>query len=101
MVVSMLLLLLLSPFLLLQPWSTVATAGDVLAPILSPIFEDACKEVKCGEGICKQSQNSTIIPFECECSPGWKQLATTSDNDGDQGWKFLPCVIPNCKSKSY
>ncbi|KAM0067114.1 hypothetical protein Hdeb2414_s0002g00057091 [Helianthus debilis subsp. tardiflorus] len=91
MALSMLLLL-LSPFLLLQPWST---AGDVLSPILSPIFEDACKEVKCGQGICKQSQNSSI-PFECECSPGWKQLAATSVNDGDQGWKFLPCVIPNC-----
>ncbi|KAI7737325.1 hypothetical protein M8C21_016183, partial [Ambrosia artemisiifolia] len=56
---------------------------------------DVCKEVKCGQGTCKQS-NGSIIPFECECSPGWKQLATSDNGDDDQGWKFLPCVIPNC-----
>ncbi|KAL8261379.1 hypothetical protein R6Q59_025428 [Mikania micrantha] len=53
--------------------------------------EDVCKQAKCGNGICKPSDNSTI-PFECECSPGWKQIAATSD----QYLKFLPCVIPNC-----
>ncbi|KAL8225619.1 hypothetical protein R6Q57_018176 [Mikania cordata] len=86
--------ILLPIFLLLQSWSVVtgAGAGDFLAPLLSPIFEDVCKQVKCGNGICKPSDNSTI-PFECECSPGWKQIAATSD----QYIKFLPCVIPNCK----
>ncbi|KAD6119432.1 hypothetical protein E3N88_10703 [Mikania micrantha] len=85
--------LLLPIFLLLQSWSVVtgAGAGDFLAPLLSPIFEDVCKQAKCGNGICKPSDNSTI-PFECECSPGWKQIAATSD----QYLKFLPCVIPNC-----
>lgn len=81
---------LLSLFIVLQPWSIIA--GDILAPLLSPIFEDACNNVKCGQGTCKPSSNITI-PFECECSPGWKQLATTDD---DHFLKFLPCVIPNC-----
>ncbi|KAI3685582.1 hypothetical protein L6452_34830 [Arctium lappa] len=83
--------LLISFFLVLQPWGIVTTTGDVLAPILSPIFEDVCNDVKCGKGVCKPSDNSTI-PYECECSPGWKQLST----DDDHGLKFLPCVIPNC-----
>ncbi|KAD3337969.1 hypothetical protein E3N88_33490 [Mikania micrantha] len=83
--------ILLPLFLLLQSWSVVTGAGDFLAPLLSPIFEDVCKQVKCGNGICKPSDNNTI-PFECECSPGWKQIAATSD----QYLKFLPCVIPNC-----
>lgn len=48
--------------------------------------------MKCGQGTCKPSGNSTI-PFECECSPGWKQVANTDD---DHSLKFLPCVIPNC-----
>ncbi|KAK9073135.1 hypothetical protein SSX86_007458 [Deinandra increscens subsp. villosa] len=85
--------LLLPFFLLLQPWSNsiLPVSGDFLAPLLSPIFEDVCKQVKCGQGICKPSDNSSI-PYECECSPGWKQIAATSD----QYFKFLPCVIPNC-----
>ncbi|KAI3820072.1 hypothetical protein L1987_13928 [Smallanthus sonchifolius] len=81
-----------------RPWNTVAIAGDALAPLLSPILENVCKEVKCGQGICKPSNNS-IIPFECECSLGWKQLASSDDDDDDdddQYLKFLPCVIPNC-----
>ncbi|KAI3513552.1 hypothetical protein L1887_20888 [Cichorium endivia] len=82
----------LSLFLVLQPWSIATSAGDILAPLLSPIFEDACNDVKCGQGTCKPSGNSTI-PFECECSPGWKQVANTDD---DHFLKFLPCVIPNC-----
>lgn len=61
------------------------------------VAEDVCKEVKCGKGICKPSDNMSV-PFECECSPGWKQVATSND---DQYLKFLPCVIPNCKSKTY
>nr|XP_043637086.1 protein lin-12-like [Erigeron canadensis] len=85
--------LVFSLFLLSQPWTAVSTsAGDILAPILSPIFEDVCQEAKCGQGICKPSDNSTI-PFECECSPGWKQVLTSDD---DNYLKFLPCVIPNC-----
>ncbi|KAI7738419.1 hypothetical protein M8C21_022790 [Ambrosia artemisiifolia] len=91
-----LLLLLLHFFLLLQPWSIVAGPGDILAPLLSPIFDDdVCKEVKCGQGSCKPLDNSTI-PYECECSPGWKQLATFAVDDDNQFFKFLPCVIPNC-----
>ncbi|XP_071737791.1 uncharacterized protein [Rutidosis leptorrhynchoides] len=82
--------LVLSLVLVFQPCTE---ANDLLAPILSPIFEDVCKQVKCGQGICKPSDNSSLIPFECECSPGWKQLASS---DTDPGLKFMPCVIPNC-----
>lgn len=57
--------------------------------------EDGCKDVACGQGICKPSNNSTI-PYECECSPGWKQVANFDDDNGFL--KTLPCVIPNCKS---
>ncbi|KAJ9560431.1 hypothetical protein OSB04_005591 [Centaurea solstitialis] len=59
--------------------------------------EDACNDVKCGKGVCKPSNNSAI-PYECECSPGWKQLSTDDDDDDndDHHLKFLPCVIPNC-----
>ncbi|KAI3761712.1 hypothetical protein L1987_52133 [Smallanthus sonchifolius] len=95
MAVSTSIIILLLPFfILLQPWSLVTGAGDILAPLLAPIFENVCKQVTCGEGICKPSDNSTI-PYECECSPGWKQLATSVD-DHHQYFKFLPCVIPNC-----
>ncbi|KAJ0805309.1 hypothetical protein HanPI659440_Chr02g0048451 [Helianthus annuus] len=82
--------------LLLQPWSIIAGAGNFLAPLLSPMFEDVCKQVNCGQGICKPSNKSTIFSYECECSPGWKQLATFAVANDDSFLKFLPCVIPNC-----
>ncbi|EEF45240.1 conserved hypothetical protein [Ricinus communis] len=70
--------------------SMIATS-DFLAPLLSPIFDDACKKVECGKGTCKASSNSSFF-YECECDPGWKQ--TRSDHDDTL--KFLPCVVPNC-----
>lgn len=57
--------------------------------------DNVCKAVECGKGSCKASQNSTFF-FSCECEPGWKQ--SFSDDDGD--FRFLPCIIPNCKSLS-
>ncbi|KAF8037943.1 hypothetical protein BT93_B0708 [Corymbia citriodora subsp. variegata] len=72
--------------------------GDVLSPLLSPIADDVCKEVKCGRGTCKPSGNSTFLYgngtflYECECEPGWKQTLSNTD----QHLRFLPCVIPNC-----
>ncbi|KAL8171142.1 hypothetical protein V2J09_022946 [Rumex salicifolius] len=64
-------------------------SSDFLSPFLSPIFENVCKEVPCGKGSCKPTQNS-MIPFECVCEPGWKQPLSAD------GFAFLPCVIPNC-----
>lgn len=78
----------LALFLVLLP---LTATSDFLSPLLSPIFGDVCKEVECGKGNCKPSENSTFN-FECECSPGWKQ-ARSDDSDS---FKFLPCVIPNC-----
>ncbi|KAG4981656.1 hypothetical protein JHK87_026405 [Glycine soja] len=77
-------------FLLLQPLSTTS---DFLSPLLSPIFDDVCKEVECGKGTCKPSKNSTFL-FECECHQGWKQ--SLSNDDDESSLKFLPCIVPNC-----
>ncbi|XP_045809183.1 uncharacterized protein LOC123903273 [Trifolium pratense] len=77
-------------FLLLQPLSA---KSDFLSPLLSPLFDDVCKEVECGKGKCKPSKNSTFL-FECECDQGWKKAFDSNDDDG--GLKFLPCIIPNC-----
>ncbi|KAK1436429.1 hypothetical protein QVD17_02209 [Tagetes erecta] len=85
------LLLLVVPFIVLQ---SSTTAVDLLAPLLSPILEGVCKDVTCGQGTCKPT-NTSIIPYECECSPGWKQVANFNDDD-DHFLKVLPCVIPNC-----
>lgn len=60
------------------------------------ITDDVCKQVECGKGTCKPSSNSTLL-FECECEPGWKQ---TSSNHTDH-FKFLPCVIPQCKASIF
>ncbi|CAH2079136.1 unnamed protein product, partial [Thlaspi arvense] len=60
---------------------------DFLSPLLSPMFENICKQVECGKGKCKAPSNSTF-GYECECDNGWKQL--------DHHLKFLPCVTPNC-----
>nr|KYP73555.1 hypothetical protein KK1_006185 [Cajanus cajan] len=74
-------------FLLLQPLSS---KSDFLSPLLAPIFDNVCKEVECGKGTCKPSNNSSFF-FECECDPGWKQ-ALSNETD----LKFLPCIVPNC-----
>ena len=56
--------------------------------------DDVCKGVVCGKGTCKPSNQSAFFLFECECDPGWKQA-----NFGlAENFKFLPCVVPNCKS---
>ncbi|GAB2237587.1 hypothetical protein Droror1_Dr00015489 [Drosera rotundifolia] len=78
----------LALFLLLQPH--VARSDDFLSPLLSPIFDSACKEVECGKGRCVPSFSSGFL-FGCECDPGWTQPLSIS---------FLPCVIPNCTIKS-
>lgn len=65
--------------------------GNVLSPLLSPVADAVCKEVKCGRGTCKPSVNSTFL-YDCECEPGWKQTLSSTDHH----LKFLPCVIPNC-----
>lgn len=69
----------------LQPWIA-------LSYLLPPVFDDVCKEVVCGKGTCKPSNQSALFLFECECNPGWKQA-----NYGPaENFKFLPCVVPNC-----
>ncbi|KAK9288422.1 hypothetical protein L1049_016878 [Liquidambar formosana] len=78
----------LAILLVLQPETAI---GDMLSPLLSPIFDEVCKGVECGKGTCKPSRNSTFF-FVCECDPGWKQ----SRSDDDDHLMFLPCVIPNC-----
>ncbi|KAH1096338.1 hypothetical protein J1N35_013259 [Gossypium stocksii] len=67
---------------------------DFLSPLLSPLFDDVCKEVECGRGKCKPSINGTLPFYVCECDPGWKQ--TFSDKDDHAHLKFLPCIVPNC-----
>ncbi|KAK8684731.1 hypothetical protein V6N13_040747 [Hibiscus sabdariffa] len=68
---------------------------EFLSPLLSPIFDDVCKEVECGKGKCKPSSNGTLPYYTCECDVGWKQTAAAADNDDDHP-KFLPCIFPNC-----
>ncbi|XP_027367330.1 uncharacterized protein LOC113873423 [Abrus precatorius] len=75
-------------FLLLQ---TLTARSDFLSPLLSPLYEDVCKEVECGKGTCKPSKNRTLL-FECDCDPGWKQALSAHD----PGFNFLPCIVPNC-----
>ncbi|GLU08915.1 hypothetical protein SLE2022_257990 [Rubroshorea leprosula] len=81
----------LSILLLLHPTTTLS---DSLSPIFSLIPDEVCKEVQCGKGKCKPSQNCTFS-YECECDPGWKRTLANDDHDDDHN-KFLPCVIPNC-----
>ncbi|XP_022748969.1 uncharacterized protein LOC111298519 [Durio zibethinus] len=64
--------------------------------ILSPMFDDVCKEVECGRGKCKPSLNGTFPYYTCDCDLGWKQ--TRADNDDHL--KFLPCIVPNCTLNS-
>ncbi|KAK7818231.1 hypothetical protein CFP56_041623 [Quercus suber] len=75
--------------LVLQPWIALS---NLLPPLFSHVSDDVCKEVVCGKGTCKPSNQSAFFLFECECDPGWKQA-----NFGlAQNFKFLPCVVPNC-----
>nr|XP_023900479.1 uncharacterized protein LOC112012316 isoform X2 [Quercus suber] len=74
--------------LVLQPWITLSY---LLPPVFSPVYDDVCKEVVCGKGTCKPSNQSAFLLFECECYPGWKQA-----NFGLADNKFLPCVVPDC-----
>ncbi|CAH9095557.1 unnamed protein product [Cuscuta epithymum] len=67
------------------------TAIYVCLPVMYAFIDKLCKKVGCGKGNCKASGNS-ILGYECECDPGWKQTLLQSDNS----FKFLPCVIPNC-----
>ncbi|XP_017257459.1 uncharacterized protein LOC108226977 isoform X1 [Daucus carota subsp. sativus] len=48
----------------------------------------ACGIVNCGEGTCRGS-NTTALGFECDCSPGWKQIPLVS-------FAIPSCVLPNC-----
>ncbi|KAM3707182.1 hypothetical protein ACJW31_02G004600 [Castanea mollissima] len=78
----------LAVLFVLQPWIALS---DLLPPVFSPVFDDVCKEVACGKGTCKPSNQSALL-FECECNPGWRQA-----NYGPaENFKFLPCVVPNC-----
>uniref|UniRef100_A0A9I9D8B9 Uncharacterized protein n=1 Tax=Cucumis melo TaxID=3656 RepID=A0A9I9D8B9_CUCME len=67
--------------------------NDLLSPLLSPIFENVCKEVNCGKGTCKTSGNGSFS-FECDCESGWKQTLFDDDDDDRNHFKFLPCIIP-------
>ena len=57
------------------------------------ITEDMCKEVECGKGTCKWN-GALPLGFTCQCEAGWKH---TRDQDDEDDYPFLPCVIPNCK----
>ncbi|KAL4642293.1 hypothetical protein ACB092_02G005200 [Castanea dentata] len=74
--------------LVLQPWIALS---NLFPPVFSPVFDDVCKEVVCGKGTCKPSNQTAFSLFECECYPGWKQA-----NFGLADNKFLPCVVPDC-----
>lgn len=78
----------LTILLALQPTTTIS---EILSPLLSPIFDEVCKEVECGKGTCKPSNDSPLY-FACECNPGWMQTRPAHDDH----LKFFPCVIPNC-----
>ncbi|KAI4317888.1 hypothetical protein L6164_025718 [Bauhinia variegata] len=82
----------LSAFLLLQSLSASSDFLSPLSPLLSPVFGDLCKDVACGKGTCKRSNNGTFPAYVCECEDGWKQTRSDDDND----FKFLPCIVPNC-----
>lgn len=55
------------------------------------LIDTVCKGDVCGKGTCKASNSS--LGYECECDAGWKQTRAQNDTL----FKFLPCVIPNCK----
>ncbi|KAJ3673599.1 hypothetical protein LUZ60_005591 [Juncus effusus] len=71
------------------PLSIQSDSTDFLSPLLSPIFNNICDRVGCGEGSCNASSDS-MFGYECQCKPGWMQFHFSDS------LKFLPCVIPNC-----
>ena len=68
----------------------------VLVLIGFAMAENVCKQVNCGKGSCKPSDNDTFS-FECDCDSGWKKSLSDDDDDDDGHFKFLPCIIPNCQ----
>ncbi|KAK6911411.1 hypothetical protein RJ641_023504 [Dillenia turbinata] len=50
-----------------------------------------CNEVNCGKGTC-QVDLAQPFGYTCQCQTGWKRTRL----DSDDGFLFLPCVIPNC-----
>ncbi|KAG9459377.1 hypothetical protein H6P81_003885 [Aristolochia fimbriata] len=62
--------------------------GDYLVPVASSVASDlVCKIVNCGIGNC--TEGSGLIPFDCVCEQGWKQV--------EIGPIVLPpCILPNC-----
>ncbi|XP_021291231.1 uncharacterized protein LOC110421856 isoform X1 [Herrania umbratica] len=70
--------------------------SDFLSPLLSPVFDDVCKEVECGRGKCRPSLNGTFPYYMCDCDLNWKQTRA----DSDDHLKFLPCIVPNCTLNS-
>ncbi|XP_062153986.1 uncharacterized protein LOC133862230 isoform X2 [Alnus glutinosa] len=53
----------------------------------NPIEAAVCAMIKCGQGTCKPS-NASIIGFDCECDPGWKEIQIGP-------LTFPSCVVPN------
>lgn len=47
-----------------------------------------CATINCGKGICQPS-NTSLICFDCECDPGWKNIQIGP-------LAFTSCVVPNC-----
>ncbi|XVF06292.1 hypothetical protein REPUB_Repub06bG0034700 [Reevesia pubescens] len=66
---------------------------DDLSPALAPSYEMLCDEVECGRGTCR-ANISYPLNYICECESGWKR--TIDDDNDDDDFMFLPCVIPNC-----
>lgn len=84
---GILLSVLATSVLFLQP---IAATDEAFAPFLSPILKDVCDAAQCGRGTCKASANVSLVPYICECQPGWKQFHV------EDHLRFLPCVIPIC-----
>jgi|UniRef100_A0A803PZ11 hypothetical protein len=79
----------LAMILVLSPVAVFGLDWDDIAPSIS---EDMCKEMECGKGKCKWN-GAFPLGFTCECDAGWKR---TRDQDDEDDYPFLPCVIPNC-----
>lgn len=60
----------------------VLMSGEATQPLL-------CSVVNCGQGTCVSS-NTSVLGFDCECNPGWKNLEIGS-------FRFPSCFLPNCK----
>ncbi|XP_023900477.2 uncharacterized protein LOC112012314, partial [Quercus suber] len=75
--------------------STLGISSSNKSTSATPAFSDddeLCKDVVCGKGTCKPSNQSAFFLFECECYPGWKQASFGPA----EKFKFLPCVVPDC-----